>query len=124
MMRGAGRWIGQKAEDVCRERAQRLNNPAFQAELAQSRTEIVNHLTNFGSSALDAAYRLCLRAPAAASWFAVRGIFDKNVTGGQMMTRAFDEFGEGFSSAGQAILHGIRFTGRTGLHTLRWLVAK
>ena len=119
-----GSRISRGVENMAAERARRLNDPAFQAELLRSRNEFSGHITNMGSSALDGTYRLLLRTPIATTWFAVRGIFDDKVTGGHMLTKFFDELGAAGSSIGQTVLHAGRALGRGTWHTLRWLVAK
>src|SRR3989338_5657027 len=111
-MKNMGSRIGRGIENMATERARRLNNPAFQAELLRSRNEFVNHVTEAGSSALTGIYRFFLEAPIATTAFAINSALDSRIPKGAAVTKMFTEFGGAFNALGQSVLHTLRALGR------------
>lgn len=117
--------IGKTVENIATERERRLNDPAFQRELMNSRNEFVKHLSNTGSHTLDSVYKIFLRGPGVTAWAITRNIFDSKTNfSDHVMPKILDEIASTGSSLGQAVYSATKAAGRGGLHTIRWLFAK
>ncbi len=118
-----GSKIGTGIENIAHERARRLSNPAFQAELMRSRSEFVKHLSTTGTETLGAIYHFGASLGKLV-WFGARSAFEKDKTLGNAVTKSLDELGTSTGHLGRAVLNGVKLAGRGGLHTIRWLFAK
>jgi hypothetical protein len=124
-IKNLGSKIGTTAGNVVQERAQRLNDPAFQIELNKSRNKFINHLSTTGSHTLDVAYKALLRGPGITAWAVTKNIFDPKTNFADHVTpKIIDEIGSLGGSLGKMVYHGTKTAGRGAVHTLRWLFAK
>jgi hypothetical protein len=122
-IKGAFKSAGDGIENVRKERTRRLNDPAFQLELMNSRNEFVAHLTNFGSNALNTCYHTILAA-GKLTWYGGLSAVQKKQTLGDAANKSIAELGTAGGHFLQTGLHTLRGAGRLGLHTLRWITAK
>lgn len=124
-IKNTGAKISKKVEQVAQDRARRLNDPAFQAELMKSRNELVKHLSNTGSNILDSAYKVLLRGPGVTAWLVAKSIVDKKTRfSDHALPKILDEIASTGSSIGKTLYYGMKTAGRGSVHTLRWLFAK
>lgn len=110
-------------EQMLRAREARVANPAFQAELLDSRNKFVNHLSNTGGAAVDTLYHLILSG-AKLTGYGLLSTFDKNQTFSNALSRSGREFGKSVGHLLETCVHALRATGRAGVHITRWMFGK
>jgi len=106
------------------ERARRLNDPVFKAELMRSRNEFVTNVTNMGNEAATGAYQFFIEGVTLGAWTTLQSMVDKKTTFQEAVRVFFKGTGRGALHGGKAIFHALQTAGRGGLHTIRWILAK
>lgn len=114
--------VGDGVEDMRRERARRLSNPALQAELLRQRNEMMKELGTSLSSTASALVKFLVFAPISSTGIALKGIFDDKTTGAKMIKESLDEFGKAWPDTKKAVINGLSASGRAVGTTFRWLI--